>query len=122
MNLVLKKPARQVATEEALSPLAELIDEVGALARRRRSRRRSSRPSRTKLKPFDVALKKLIVAIDALAAPDATGVEKSEHFVAEFGKRSVSRSIKDMAKLRALMGDKLFLACVRSSSATSTPT
>ena len=64
-----------------------------------------------KLKPFADARKALEAKVDALPIDDdcADHVEKGAIFEATIGKRGKARAIKDMARVKKLMGAELFM-------------
>ena len=65
----------------------------------------------SKLKPLAKAQKDLQAKIDALPmGDDAEGhFERGVMFNAEIGKRGTAREIKDMGKVRSMLGDDLFM-------------
>jgi len=102
----------------ALSPFASLIDDVGQHLETAVKAEKAIKAAKEKLKPYEAALKKLQAAINAHCEEtgrdsDVVGQEVSAAFVAEYGKAPRSRSVTDMAMLRELLGDAVFMQLVR---------
>jgi hypothetical protein len=107
----------QVAAEQQLlSDFAGLIDEVGALeveeekiAKQIKKLQESLAPLRDKRKELDAK----VAEIEADA--DAVGEELGARFRLEWGKQGTKREIVDMPRVKAFLGDDLFmqLATVR---------
>lgn len=110
MPITLKKPRVATQVETEFSPVSDLIERVGELAPEAEKIMAKIKKLDVELKPYKAALKELVTAISALPHdPDLVGSEISPNFVAEFGKASNKRDIKDLAKAREFLGDELFM-------------
>ncbi len=109
--LTITKVKSQAEPIELLSELAAEIDLFGQLAEEAQPILAEITALQLKLKPMADAKKALEAKIDALDVDDDCEghVEKGAIFEATVGKRGKSREIKDLAKVKKLIGVELFM-------------
>jgi hypothetical protein len=110
--ITIKKPAKQALPETLLSDLTVEIDSVGKLLEEAEPIAAQIKALQEKLKPLTKAQKDLQAKIDALEGigDDEEGhVENGVVYFAEIGKRGTSREIKDLGKVKKLLGDETFM-------------
>jgi hypothetical protein len=112
MTIVIKKPRAVEETTPAVekTELQILIDEVGELQKDALKTAKRIKDEQAKLKPYTEKLKELAEKVNALdlGEADQEGTLEGTAFEVEYGKKGNSREITDMAKIRKMLGDKLF--------------
>ena len=111
MAIVMTKPKLQPKpAEPELSEFANLIDNLGNLSVEAARITARIKVEQERLKPYQEAMKELQAKIEALPLPaDLVFTELGTTYKVEIGKRGSSRSIKDMALVKVLMGNDLFM-------------
>jgi hypothetical protein len=110
--ITLPKKAKQALPETLLSSLTTEIDTVGKMLEEAEPITAQIKALQEKLKPLAKAQKDLQAKIDALEGldDDQEGhVESGFVYMAEIGKRGTSREIKDLGKVKTLLGDETFM-------------
>jgi hypothetical protein len=108
--LTKKKLKVQPVETEMISDFAELIDEIGAMQAEQTRIEQQIKELQKRQKPYKEKLKSLCELLQEVDEhdDDAKFVELGVSFQAEFGKKATSRSIRDIEKVRQLMGDATF--------------
>lgn len=114
IKLTKKKPEVAIAFDQAAqTDLEKQIDLVGALQEDAAKVAAKIKKLNEELKPFKDAMKALEAMVSEMDGdPDQVLEEAGSRFRLEAGKKSTSRSIKDMARVREIMGDELFMTVV----------
>lgn len=111
--LVLKKKpvvALEPVMQAVKSPLQLQLDVVGSQMLEVTKLTKQIKDLEAKLKPFKEEHAKLQAMVDELdLGDDATDVINGDRYRVEIGARGNSRSIKDLAKAKKFLGDKLFM-------------
>ena len=110
--ITLPKKAKQALPETLLSSLTTEIDTIGKMLEEAEPITAQIKALQEKLKPLAKAQKDLQAKIDALEGldDDQEGhVENGVVYMAEIGKRGTSREIKDLGKVKTLLGDETFM-------------
>jgi hypothetical protein len=107
-TIVLTK--KKAAVAPALSDVAALIDEIGALQADFEARKKQIKALEAKQKPYQDKLLELQALIheDDEHDPDDAFRELGEHYQADCGKQGTSRSIADIKGVQKLLGDQVF--------------
>lgn len=119
MALTLKKTTKQIplagkAPAHALSDFAALIDEVAAGQADHETRLAAIKELQDEGKEHVKKLAELQKLMATIGDPDDTEVEQyGSEYVCEGGKRGSLREIKDLAKARKFLGDKVFMALAK---------
>lgn len=111
--LLLKKKTQSQTgdvTVPILSDFATLIDELGAMQAEQEKLSKKIKELTAQQKPYMEKLKKLKEMMREVDEhdDDEEFVELGETYQAEFGKKGSSRSIKDIRKVKELMGEPTF--------------
>lgn len=91
-----------VASDELLSDMADLIDQLGAMEA-------EVEEAKKLIKQWDAKVKKLREAYNAVGDAEDVLIERGAMFEAELGPRSKSRSVSDIQRVYELMGHDTFL-------------
>lgn len=112
MAIVLKKQKRveKQVDQTQYSVISDLIEQAGALKPEADKIIAKIDALKKQLDPYTKAMGKLADAVKELGLdPAVEAQEISPNFVARIGKCSKKREVKDMAKVRELLGDEVFL-------------
>ena len=110
MAIVLTKKKPKTRPAELVSDFAGLIDELGAMQAEQTRIEQQIKELQKRQKPYKEKLKSLAELLHEIDehGDDETFVELGVSYQAELGKKGTARSIRDIEKVRELMGDATF--------------
>jgi len=105
-----KKVGPELKPGEMLSDFAELIDRVGALGKEAAEIKAQIKKLQEQLKPYNDAVSELEAKLDELGGdPDQTlPDELGSLYRLQIGKMGTQRTVSDVKKVHAMLGDELF--------------